>query len=80
MELLIAAVASVVVEIAKRFFGTTAWGAHLFLLAVSFAFAGGIVRLQSTGLWETFYQITLMAAGIWAVINGTMKELRKPTV
>jgi hypothetical protein len=61
------AVVSVVVEFVKRYFGTTEAGTLLALAVVSFAGAIAMGGLKSFGLWETFVQLAITAAGIFGL-------------
>lgn len=67
MELLIAAAVSLVVQVAKKLMGTNEIGTILFLLVVSFGVSLGVHILKAHGLWETFGQLALSAAGIYGL-------------
>ena len=67
VELFVAAVVSAVVEIAKRWMGTDTLGTYCILLVLSLVGGFTLYYIQQAGLWMTFLQITVEAAGIWAL-------------
>lgn len=73
-ELLIGGVVTIVVEIAKRFFGTTRFGTLLFLLVVCFYGDGLIAALRAQDLGDLPSGSPSLILGIWALLVRQLIE------
>lgn len=68
MELLIGALVSGLLEIIKKYAGTTAWVSY-FILAILSLLAGAVYYfIEQAGYWQNVYQILLSAAAVYALI------------
>lgn len=74
MELLVGAVLSIVVEIAKKFFGTTRIGTLVFFLTLSFLVSGAYIYLNDTPYFDTLIKIAGTAALVYGVVIKTWNE------
>jgi len=68
MEIFIAAVVSVVVQLVKKRFGTSMIMTTVVLIGLSLLAGLGMWYLQSANYWETAVQVTVMGAGVWALV------------
>lgn len=68
LELLIGAVVSGIVELIKKYFGTTEYITLAIVAVLSILSAWGYSYLVEVGLWQSFYQILLVAGGIYVFI------------
>jgi len=74
MEILIAAGVSAVVELIKKYAGTSGWRTGLMLIVVSFAGAAILFWLEQASLMETVTKVALMAAGIYGLLIASWKQ------
>lgn len=74
MEILIGAIVSVIVEGAKKLFGTSRIGTLVFFLSLSFFAGATYVFVQNTEYLETFIKIAGTAALIYGVIINTYQK------
>ena len=71
MELVIiggGAIVAIIVQIVKKYAGTSAWVSVLAAVLVSFAAAAIYNLLQWAGFWEGFMQLMATATTIYAVV------------
>jgi hypothetical protein len=68
MELLIGALVSGLVQLVKKYFGTTTWLTYLVLATISLLAAAVYYVVTKLGYWEIVYQIVLSAGAIYAFI------------
>ena len=68
MELLIGAIVTGVMQIIKKYFGTTGWMTYLVLALLSLAAALVYYVIVEFGYWEIFYKVVLSAGAIYAFI------------
>lgn len=68
IELLLGALVSGLVEGIKKLFGTKEYITLAIVALLSIAAAGAYSYFVSVGLWESFYQILVIAGAIYAYI------------
>jgi len=74
MDILVAAIVSLTVEIIKKITGAEDWLATLILIIVSIVAAGLYSYLSAVGLWDKVVPILVSAAGIY---NLLIQKLEK---
>lgn len=68
MEIVIGALASLVVQFLKTKLGTDTFGTMLAVLMISFVGAAGYVLLVDTAIWPTLLQVIITAGAFYAYI------------
>lgn len=68
MEIFIAAIVSVIVQLVKKYLGTSNTWTMATLLAISLLAGWGVWALQNTGYWESVVQVGILSAGFWALV------------
>lgn len=73
MELITGAIVSLIVEVVKKWTGSTEWATLGILAVLSLAAAGVSVALQGTSYWPMVLQTITTAAGFYALIVQRFK-------
>lgn len=74
MEILIGALISGLVEVIKKYLGSTPWVTRFILAVFSLVAAGIYYTISYFGYWETFYKIILSAGAIYAFVIRPLTE------
>ena len=77
MEILIGGLVSLIVEIAKRYLGTSTFGTIVFLGGASLLVSGGLYYFSTFNFWPAFLQIVTSAAAFHNLVIRQLQNKEK---